>query len=127
MKVKFLGDFRGKTSKEAFFVGGAVVEFEDERGEALVEDKRAKKTTEKVTHRSDGASHEDIKEWERRRKKRANYTSLTEEELADESVVAAKGGIAAEELRSRMAIAAEDDVEVVAAKPKKTRKRRTKK
>lgn len=126
MKVRFLTDFRGKITDEVFFVGGAVVDFGDERGEAVVGDKRAKKTSEEATHRDDGASHMDIKEWERRRKKKANYIALTDEERADESLVAAKGGISVEELQSRMAIAAEDEV-VVVEPQKKTRKRRTKK
>lgn len=125
MKVKYKDSFRGKITGEVFFPAGAVVDYSDETGEAVVEDKRAKKTSEEATHRSDGASHMDIKEWERRRKKKANYISLTDEELADESLVAAKGGISIEELQSRMAIAAEDEVVVV--EPKKTRKRRAKK
>lgn len=131
MKVRFLGDFRGKITNEVFFIGGAVVDFEDGTddedgvGEAVVKDKRAKKTSETPTHRGDGLSHEYIKEMERRRKKKANYIALTAEERADESLVAAKGGISVEELQSRMAIAAEDEVVVV--EPKKTRKRRTKK
>lgn len=127
MKVIFLTDFRGKLTNEVYFLKNAVVDYGDEMGAALVADKRAKKTSADVTHRADGVSHEYIVELERRRKKKANYLALTDEERTDETLVAAKAGLTAEELQSRMAIAAEDEVVPEVTKPKKTRKRRTKK
>lgn len=41
VKVKFLQDFRGKLTREAFFLLGEVVEFDAAIAQALVNEKRA--------------------------------------------------------------------------------------
>lgn len=128
MKVKFLGDFRGKITNEKFFVKNAVVDFSDGRGEAVVHDNRAVVSKAKATHREDGISYAHIKEWEKKRL--AHQANIKEtSELIAESEQASMAGISVDELRSRKAIAAEDEPieEVKETKPKRTRKRRTKK
>ena len=41
MRVCFLVDYRGKLTKEDFFLAGAVVEFEDATAQALISEGRA--------------------------------------------------------------------------------------
>lgn len=41
MRVCFLVDYRGKLTKEDFFLAGAVVEFEDATAQALINEGRA--------------------------------------------------------------------------------------
>jgi hypothetical protein len=41
MRVCFLVDYRGKLTKEDFFLAGAVVEFEPATAQALIDERRA--------------------------------------------------------------------------------------
>jgi hypothetical protein len=41
VKVKFLQDFRGKLTKEIFYVAGTVAEFDAATAQALLDEKRA--------------------------------------------------------------------------------------
>ena len=44
VKVKFLQDFRGKLTKEIFYVAGTVAEFDAATAQALLDEKRAEPT-----------------------------------------------------------------------------------